>query len=178
MTGVDFQNGHARFFPTVCFQMCPQAACLKGCKMTQAAFVGLFSHVFSKCLHKKMHSYTGCICLTFLHCVVSNEASVRLDQSTHIVTLVAFVWLFPTVYFQVFPQTVCTRAYIITLDAFVWLFSAICLSHWDLIGCVLPKSRCWKFRFISRSLLALSIFFSNWYVNRLWIGRIEIYIYI
>ena len=40
----------------------------------------------------------------------------------------------------------------------------------------LPKSRCSRFRSISRSVLALAIFVSNWYVKRLhliWIGRIE-----
>ena len=32
------------------------------------------------------HIHTGCICLTFLHCVFSNEPSKRLDQSMHIHT--------------------------------------------------------------------------------------------
>ena len=39
-----------------------------------------------------------------------------------IVTLVAFVWLFSTVYFQMFPQIACPRRGIVSLVAFVWFF--------------------------------------------------------
>ena len=72
-----------------------------------------------------------------------------------------------------------------------WLTRENAESHWlhlfdfslpsvPLIGIslavFLPKSRCSRFRSISRSVLALAIFVSNWYVKRLhliWIGRIE-----
>ena len=40
-----------------------------------------------------------------------------------VVTLVAFVWLFSSVCFQVSPQIICQRGCIVTLFAFVWLFS-------------------------------------------------------
>ena len=42
-----------------------------------------------------------------------------------IVTLVAFVWLFSTVRFQMLPQMACTRRGIVTLVAFLWLFSTV-----------------------------------------------------
>ena len=45
------------------------------------------------------------------------------------VTLVAFIWLFSTVFYQMCPQTVCPRGCIVTLVAFVWLFSIVCVSN-------------------------------------------------
>ena len=42
-----------------------------------------------------------------------------------IFTLVAFVWLFPTVYFKMCPQIACPRRGKVTLVAFVWLFSTV-----------------------------------------------------
>ena len=41
------------------------------------------------------------------------------------VTLVTFVWLFPTVRFHVFLQIDCLRGCKVTLVAFVWLFSTV-----------------------------------------------------
>ena len=41
------------------------------------------------------------------------------------VALVAFVWLFSTVCFQMSPQIACPRRGIVTLVAFVWPFSAV-----------------------------------------------------
>ena len=52
-----------------------------------------------------------------------------------IVTLVAFVGLFSTVPFQMCPQNICTRGCIVTLVAFVWLFSTV-----DFQMC--PQSAC------------------------------------
>ena len=121
-----------------------------------------------------------------------------------ITTLVAFVWLFPTVCFQMYPQTVCPRGCKITLVAtflhcailkcvLKWLAWGNVESHWlhlfefslpFVIGIslavFLPKYLCSRFRSISRSsgsVRALLIFVSNWYVKRLhliWVGRIEI----
>ena len=65
-----------------------------------------------------------------------------------------------------------------------WLTRENAESHWlhlfdfslPSVPLILPKSRCSRFRSISRSVLALAIFVSNWYVKRLhliWIGRIE-----
>ena len=59
----------------------------------------VLSNVSSYYLPERMHSYTGCICLPFLRCVFSNVSSKRLHErmQSHIV---AFVWLFSTVRFQ------------------------------------------------------------------------------
>ena len=54
-----------------------------------------FSNAFSNRLSEKEHSHIGCICLTFLHCAFSNVSS-----NGCVVTLVAFVWFFSTVCFQ------------------------------------------------------------------------------
>ena len=43
-----------------------------------------------------------------------------------IITLVAFVWLFSTVCFQMCHQSACIRGCIVTLVAFVWLFTSVC----------------------------------------------------
>ena len=42
-----------------------------------------------------------------------------------IATLVAFVWLFSTVCFQMGPQMACPAGCIVTQIAFVWLFSSV-----------------------------------------------------
>ena len=63
-------------FSTVCFQMASDRACMDWCKVTLIAFVRLFSNVCpqmaSDSLPDRIHNCTGCICLTFLHCVFSN----------------------------------------------------------------------------------------------------------
>ena len=46
---------------------CPQVGCPQGSPVVTPVLIFLqcvFSHVSSKCLHRRMHSYTGCICLT------------------------------------------------------------------------------------------------------------------
>ena len=45
-----------------------------------------------------------------------------------IVALIAFVWLFSTMCFQMWPQRVCPRKGIVALVAFVWLFSTVRLQ--------------------------------------------------
>ena len=91
----------------------------------------MLSNVSSNCLPKKMHSFIGCIYSIFPHCVFSNVSSKHLHERMHlciyasIVTLVALVWLFPTVSFQMFPQIAFIRGCIVTLVAFVWLFSPV-----------------------------------------------------
>ena len=40
----------------------------------------VFLNVSSNCLHEQMHSYIGCICMTFLHCAFSNVSSNCLHQ--------------------------------------------------------------------------------------------------
>ena len=43
-----------------------------------------------------------------------------------VVTLVAFVWFFSTVCFQMPPQIACLRRCIVTLVTFVWFFATVC----------------------------------------------------
>ena len=88
-------------FSTVFFHMCPQIACLKGCKITLITFVLLFSTV-----HFQMRLQSTCI----RGCIFA---------------LVAFVWLFSTVYLQICPQIAC----IVRLIAFVWLFVSVINSY-------------------------------------------------
>ena len=63
---------------------------LRGCIVTSIAFVWLFPMCIFKCFkwawitHRQIH--TGCICLTFLHCVFSNASSKNLDQHRQINT--------------------------------------------------------------------------------------------
>ena len=52
------------------------------------------------------------------------------------VTMVAFVWLFSTVCFQMLPQIACLRGCIITLVAFVWLLSTVCFHMPPQIPCL------------------------------------------
>ena len=50
--------------------------------------------------------------------------------------MVAFVWLFSTVHFQMCPQIACPRWCKITLVAFVWLFSTVCFQMSPQIACL------------------------------------------
>ena len=52
-----------------------------------------------------------------------------------IITLIAFVWLFPTVCIQMSPQIPCLRGCKITLVAFVWHFSTVCFQMSPHIAC-------------------------------------------
>ena len=85
----------------VCFKMCPQSTCIRGCKITLVALVWLFSTVGFQ-----MSPQIACL----WRCKV---------------TLVAFVWFFSTVCFQMSPQFACPRGCIVTLVAFVWFFSTV-----------------------------------------------------
>ena len=87
-------------FSTVCFQMCPQVACLRGCKVTLVASVRLFTTVYSKMCFQRAWM-RGCK-----------------------VTLVTFVWLLFTVLQHMSFQSVCLRT-------FVWSFYIVRIgSHW------------------------------------------------
>ena len=44
---------------------------------------GVFSNVFSKSLHRRMHIHIGCICTTFLHYAFSNVSSNCLSEKMH-----------------------------------------------------------------------------------------------
>ena len=54
----------------------------------------------------------------------SNESSISLPEKKHS-HIGCIVLLFPTVRFQMSPQTACPRGCIVTLVAFVRLFSAV-----------------------------------------------------
>ena len=83
------------------FHMSWKIFCPRGCIVTLAAFVWLFSTVrFQMC--PQMACLRGCI-----------------------VTLVAFIWPFSTVSFQMCPQSTCMRGCKHTLVAFLWLFSTV-----------------------------------------------------
>ena len=90
-------------FSTVCFQMCPQMACLRRGIVALVTFVCFFSTV---CFH--MSHQSACL----------NGCKVAL---------VTFVFLFSTVCFQMYPQTAFPIGCKVTLAAFVWFFSAMYL---------------------------------------------------
>ena len=52
-----------------------------------------------------------------------------------IVTLLAFVWLFSTVRFQMSPQIACLWGCKVTLVAFVWLFSTVRFQMCSQMAC-------------------------------------------
>ena len=97
-------------FPAVCFQMCPQIACLRRGIITLVAFVWLFSAMCFQMACLRWGKVT--LILAFLHCVFlsvySNCVSVRMQS--HLVT---FVWLFSTVCFQMSPEMACHRGCIL-----------------------------------------------------------------
>ena len=109
-------------FTTMYFQMSPQIACLRGCIVALVAFF-YFPHWVLKCL-LELHSRIGCICLTFLHCVFSNVSSNRLHKRIHS-RIGCIFFIFPTAGFQMTPQCTRLRACIVTLVAFVCLFSTV-----------------------------------------------------
>ena len=53
-----------------------------------------------------------------------------------IVTLVAFVWLFTTVRFQMCPQIACPKGCIVTLVAFVWFVSIVRFQMCPQMACL------------------------------------------
>ena len=97
----------------------------------------VFSNESSNYLYGKMHSHTGYICLTFLHCVFSNESSNRLFEKMHSHTgcncliyihcVFSNEWVFTFVHrwFLMCSEIVCLRRCKVTLIAFVWLFSTV-----------------------------------------------------
>ena len=76
----------------------------------------VFLNVSSNYVHKRMQNHTGNICWIFLHCVLSNVSSKHLDQSMHSHTGCICLT------FQMFPQI--TRSRILLL----FDFSSMCVS--------------------------------------------------
>ena len=76
-------------------------------------------------MHCKMRSHTGYISLIYLHCVFSNEPLTRWPEWMHsYIALVAVVWLFSTVGFQMNLQITWPWECVVTYVAFIRLFSS------------------------------------------------------
>ena len=88
-------------FSIVCFQMCPQIACLWRSIVTLVAFLLFFNVLFQMC------PQTVC-------------------PRWSIVTLVAFVWFFSAMYFQMCPQIACPKIGIFIFDCIRLAFSSVC----------------------------------------------------
>ena len=78
----------------------------------------------------RYQSFIGCICL-ILFSVCFHMRYQSACQSGCIFTLVAFVWIFSTVIFQVGLQNNCSRGRNVTLAAYVllWLFKLPVLEY-------------------------------------------------
>ena len=106
----------------MCFYLCTQIACLWGCKVTWLHLFDFSPLYVFKCLLKwtaTEDSYCivtmlalQCIGSIFLHC-------------GGIITLIAFVWFFCTVYYKMLTQRSWIRAGKVALVAFVWLSSRV-----------------------------------------------------
>ena len=105
----------------------------RGCVITLVTFVwlfftiGVFSCVSSNGLPDKMHNRIGCICL-FFHTVryqMSPQCTCIIGRKPTL-SLVALVWLFSILWFQMDPQITFLKGCIITLVAFVRFSSAMC----------------------------------------------------
>ena len=117
---------YAVFFSRVEFQI----ACLNRGKVTLFAFMRLFfsEWVFKivfKCLQKKMQS-------CFVYIVRFSNASLNCWWK---VTLIAIVWFFSRVCFQMFPQITCLNWCIIALVALVRFFSTVHVEMFPQIPC-------------------------------------------
>ena len=139
--------------------MCPQIACLKGCIITQVAFVCLFSRELWSSWRRGGEGRprptdwptsiwvwverVGPLCPKVCKLLLFHIAQCLLD-----VSIVSFhlknKWdpaLFSTVHFQMCLQSTCIRGCIITLVAFVGLFATVhfqmCLQMACLIRCII-----------------------------------------
>ena len=75
--------------------------------------------------------------LKILHYIKIYQSQLRRGK----ITLVAFVWLYSTVHFQMLSQIACPRRSIVTLVAFVWFFSTVYfqmfLQSTFITGCII-----------------------------------------
>ena len=125
------------FFSTVCLQMCPQIACPIGCIVTLVAFVWLFSAVRFQIFYPFLWTIVKEKTWSLLCCWPLPKWFLQTEgMNGCIVTLVAFVWFFSTVHFQMFPQITCMRRCIVTLVAFVWIFSNVRFQMCPQIVCM------------------------------------------
>ena len=94
--------------------------CVFRCVLKLPAWDYVFSYVSFIHLDQSMHSHTGCICLTFLHCAFPNVYSKSLDQRRQSHTGCIFFRYSHTVYFQKPPEIACLKEGIFTSVAFIW----------------------------------------------------------
>ena len=130
------------------------------------SMVHTFLSVSLNCLHEMIQSNTGCICLTFLHCVFSASSNrlhpplcvfkrvLKEGAKSHWLHLFDFsplcfqmppqiacswgckVTFYSTVRFQMSPRITCLWGYKITLVAFVWFFSTMRFQMCPQIACL------------------------------------------
>ena len=74
-------------------------------------------------------------CIVTLVAFVWLFSTVYFQMSPGKVTLVAFVWLFSSMCFQMLHQIANLRVHIVTLVTFVWLFSTVCFQMSPQITC-------------------------------------------
>ena len=89
---------------------------------------------------------TGCIATLIAFVWLFSSVYFQLGpQILHfcrcIVTLTAFILLIFTVWQQMFFQVFCTRWWIVTLVAFVWLISQIHITMYPQVGAI---NNCWE----------------------------------
>ena len=94
-----------------------------------------FSNDFSNSLDVRMQSHIGCMSLNFSKCALEMPFQIACLRGCK-VTMITFVWLFPTVRFQMCPQHLCSRGCIITLVAFIWLFTIVHFQMTHQIACM------------------------------------------
>ena len=142
-------------FSSVRFQMCPQIACLRGCIITLVAFVWLFPTVYFHMSFQMAFVRGRIIALfTFVHfCDIFSPccgdfhilfAQAMVFNHIHSLHLIVLLPMATPWYWcksevlddigSVWKRESVNSFQTISLE-FVWFFSALCLSHWNLIGC-------------------------------------------
>ena len=120
--------------------MRPQIACMRGCIITQAALVWLFSTVCFQMSSQMMSTRWCKVALDTFVWLFSTVFFQMGPQRTWVsackVTLVAFVCLFSTVSFHMDPQRTWVSARKVTLVAFVWFFSTVCFQMCCQSACI------------------------------------------
>ena len=85
-----------------------------------------FSNESSNGLPERMHNRTGCICLTFLRCVFQMLSKIAMLW-TSIVTLVAIICLFSTTFLKCILKSPASKD-VVPLVAIVWFFTTVCFQ--------------------------------------------------
>ena len=82
----------------------------------------------------RIHIQISCIIIVVLFKISQFDTKMK--------TSIAFVWLYPTVCFQMSPQISCLKRGVVTLVAFGWLFPTMCFQMYPQIttcirGCLI-----------------------------------------